>query len=363
MTQPQNDAAAFAGRLPSRRELLGASALLGLGLRLSPALAATLEPDEPFPVRRAQIRTNGESFYVIEQGQGPAVLLCHGFPDTAETWRSQMRALAQAGFRAVALDMRGYGNSYAPADASLYTALHTVGDLVGVLDALNIRSAVLVGHDWGANVVQKAMVMRPDRFRAVVTLSIPFEPRGEISAWNDLRRRGLADRYYAFDMMKPSAEARFAPAARSIPSILYWLSGSPPAGTGWNPVDPARNMLRPSPVAVPSWADPAYVRHTVRTFEKTGFHGGLNYYRSLDETFDLMAAFKGSLITQPSLYIWGAADGLCQFFHPTPPTVEELRRVAPGLVDVVRLEHVGHWIQHEASDRLNAELLKFLKAI
>ena len=116
-------------------------------------------------------------------------------------------------------------------------------------------------------------------------------------------------------------------------------------------------------MAVPSWADPAYVQHTIRAFENTGFRGGLNYYRAADETFDLTPALKGALVTQPSFYVWGAADGLCRFFHPTPPTVEELRRAAPGLVDVVRLEGVGHWIQHEAGDRLNAELLKFLDAI
>lgn len=361
--EPNNVEAIFPDRLPTRREMLNASALLGFGLAMSPVQAAAPRQHNRFPVRRAQVRANGASFHVIEQGKGPAVLFCHGFPDTAATWTSQMRAVSEAGYRAVAIDMRGYGQSYAPADASLYTALHTVGDLVGVLDALEVRSAVLVGHDWGANVVQNAMLMRPDRFRAVVTLSIPFEPRGEISTWTALRRRGLVDRYYAFDMMKPNAEARFAPAARTIPSILYWLSGSAPAGTGWDPVDPARHMLRPSPVAVPAWADPAYVQHTIRTFEKTGFGGGLNYYRALDETFALMPAFKGALITQPSLYIWGAADGLCQFFHPKPPTVEELRRVAPGLVDVVRLENVGHWIQHEASDRLNVELVKFLSVI
>jgi len=122
-------------------------------------------------------------------------------------------------------------------------------------------------------------------------------------------------------------------------------------------------MLRPSPAAVPSWADPDYVQHTIRSFEKTGFHGGLNYYRAAQITFDLMPAFKNAVIRQPSLYIWGAADGLCQLFHPTPPTLEELRRVAPGLVDVVRLEDVGHWPQHEAANRVNAELLKFLDAI
>lgn len=127
-----DDTAASSDRLSSRRGLLGASALLGLGLAMSPALAAAPRPDERFPVLRKQVQANGASFQVIEQGQGPAVLFCHGFPDTAETWRSQMRAVAQAGFRAVALDMRGYGGSYAPADVSLYTALHTVGDLVGL---------------------------------------------------------------------------------------------------------------------------------------------------------------------------------------------------------------------------------------
>ena len=97
---------------------------------------------DPFPVRRAQVQANGASFHVIEQGQGPAVLFCHGFPDTAETWRSQMRAVAEAGYRAVALDMRGYGASYAPAEVELYSAPHTVGDLVGVLDALRIGSTL-----------------------------------------------------------------------------------------------------------------------------------------------------------------------------------------------------------------------------
>jgi pimeloyl-ACP methyl ester carboxylesterase len=319
--------------------------------------------DEISPLRRTHVQVNGAPFHVIDQGEGPAVLFCHGFPDTAETWRSQMRAVAQAGYHAVAPDMRGFGASYAPADMKLYSALHTVGDLVGVLDALGIGSAVLVGHDWGADVAARAAVMRPDRFSAIVSVSIPFQPRGEISTWDDLRRQGLGDLYYAFDMMKPGAETYFEPAEKTIPSILYWLSGSPPSGTGWNPIDPARHMLRPAPVAAPSWADPDYVRHTVRSFEKTGFNSGLNYYRAAQETFDLMPAFKNQLIRQPSLYIWGGADGLCQLFHPTLPTVEEVRRLAPGIVDVVRVENAGHWIQHEAAGRVNAELLKFLGAL
>lgn len=313
--------------------------------------------------RHLQIEANGVSFHVIEQGNGPVVLFCHGFPDTADTWKSQMRAVAGAGYRAIALDMRGYGTSYAPEAVELYSALHTVGDLIGILDALGIETAVLVGHDWGADVAQRAMVLRPDRFRALVSLSIPITPRGSISFYGGLRDQGWSDRFYAFDLMKPSAEARFAHAEKVIPSILYWLSGSPQAGTGWNPADPAKHMLRPSPCATPNWADPAYVQHNVETFARTGFHGGLNYYRAAQATFDLMPAFREMPISQPSLYIWGAADGLCRFFHPEPPTLEEARRDAPGIVDVIRLDGVGHWIQHEASERLNAELLNFLSVI
>lgn len=312
------------------------------------------------PLRRHKLRIEGEHFHVIEQGSGPAVLFCHGFPDTAETWRSQMRAVAAAGYRAVALDMRGFGDSFAPLDASQYTSLHIVGDLVGVLNALEIDSAVIVGHDWGADHAQRAALLRPDRFHALVSISIPYAPRGDVDTWSDLRERGLGERYYALDWIKPGRETRFAPVAKSIPSILYWLSASPPAAQRWDPIDPARDMLRPAPVAAPSWADPAYVRHTVQAFEKSGFRGGLNYYRALPITFGLMSAYKNAVIRQPSLYVWGAADGLCQFFHPTTPTLEELRRTQPNLVAQVRLEEVGHWVQHEAAERLNAELLTFL---
>ena len=347
-----------------RRTVLAAAiaAPIASAFGLSPALAISSKSNERLPVRRAQVRINGESFHVIEQGQGPAVLFCHGFPETAETWRGQMRAVAEAGYRAVALDMRGYGQSYAPADFRLYTGLHIAGDLVGVLDALEIPSAVLVGHDWGATHAQHAALMRPDRFRALVSLTVPYAPRGEISLYDALRKQGLANRSYYFDMMKPEADGRFANAAGTIPSVFYWLSGSPPPGTGWHPNDPSRNMLRPSPVAVPSWADPEYVAYTIRTFERTGFHGGLNYYRAFQTTFDLTTAFKGALIRQPSLYIYGAFDGLTEIVHPKPPTLEGMRAGQPGLVDVIRLE-TGHWIQHEAANRLNAELIKFLGSI
>lgn len=318
---------------------------------------------EPLPVRSSMLKINGETFHVLDQGAGPAVLFCHGFPDTAATWRSQMQAVAAAGYRALALDMRGFGQSYAPPDASLYSGLHIAGDLVGLLDVLGIDSAVLVGHDWGADHAQRAALLRPDRFRALVSISIPYAPRGETDTWSTVPNEGPGKRYYALDWLAPGSEARFAPAAQSIPSVLYWPSASPPPDQRWDPLDPARSILRPAPVALPAWADADYVRHTIAAFDKSGSIGGLNHYRALPLTFELMAAYKNAVIRQPSLYVWGADDGLCRYFHPTTPTLAELRRLQPNLVDQVRLENVGHWVQHEAGARLNAELLGFLDTL
>jgi pimeloyl-ACP methyl ester carboxylesterase len=318
------------------------------------------QKSEQSRVHTMQVTANGNAFHVLEQGEGPAVLFCHGFPDTAQTWRSQMHAVAAAGFRAIALDMRGFGQSFAPEDFREYTSVHITGDLIGVLDALEIDSAVIVGHDWGADYAQRACIMRPDRFRALVSLSIPFAPRGDTSLWEDLRARGLGERYYAFELSESEADGRLLPASNTIRSALYWLSASPPPGDRWNPIDPAKGMLRPSPVEAPTWAEPDYVAHSISAFERTGFHGGLNYYRVLQETFELTAAFKNATIAQPSLYIWGGADGLCRFFHPEPPAVSDLRPVWPGLVDVVELDGVGHWLQHEAAERVNEQIVRFL---
>ncbi|QBE61899.1 alpha/beta fold hydrolase [Pseudoduganella lutea] len=348
--------------LHTRRRLLGAAALLGLGVQ---PRAIADEPERPsrFPLQRHSLSINGQPFHVLEQGTGPAVLFCHGFPDTAETWRKQMSAMAEAGYRAVAPDMRGFGKSHAPAAASLYSSRHIVADLVGILDALKIPSAAIVGHDWGADHAQRAALMHPERFRALVSISIPYAPRGEIDTWESLRRRGLGQRYYALDWLKPGSEAAFTPAAASIRSILYWASSSPPPDRRWDPVDPSRSLLRPAPASLPAWADPGYVRHTIRSFEESGFRGGLNYYRALPVSFAETAAFKDAPIRQPSLYVWGADDGLCRFFHPDTPQLAELRRMQPRLVDQVRLDGVGHWVQHEAPDRLNAALLQFLAGL
>ena len=311
-------------------------------------------------LKEYDVAMNDITLHVTEQGEGPAVLFCHGFPDTAYTWRRQMKAIAAAGYRAIAPDMRGYGQSAAPTDARLYTPLHTAGDLVGLLDALKIPSAVLVGHDWGATHAWNAAMMRPDRFTAVFCLSVPYVPRGEVSVFERMRKSGHQDDFYMFEQIRPDADQIWADAAVTIPGILFWASGSAPAGKQWSPLDPARSLHRSAPGPLPSWAEPDYVKHNVAEFQRTGFHGGLNYYRAAEPYFDLSAAFKGAKIAQPSFFIWGKADGLKELY---PLTIDQMRAGLPGLVGGVELDHVGHWVQHEAADLVSEQLVRFLHTV
>lgn len=311
-------------------------------------------------MKSGAVETNGITLHFIEAGTGPAIVFCHGFPDTSRTWLRQMEAVAAAGYRAIAPDMRGCGRSSAPAEATLYTPLHTAGDLVGLLDALNIASAVLVGHDWGATHAWNAAMMRPDRFTAVFCLSVPYVPRGDVSVFERMRQSGHQDDFYMFEQIRPEADQIWADAATIIPGILYWASGSAPADQRWHPLDPARSLHRPAPGPLPSWADPDYVAHTIAEFQRTGFHGALNYYRAAEPYFHLSSAFKNAKIAQPSFFIWGKADGLKALYSLT---IEQMRAGLPGLVGGLELENIGHWVQHEASAVVCDQLLSFLSAV
>jgi pimeloyl-ACP methyl ester carboxylesterase len=342
----------------SRRSFLAGGTAVGASLLLGRmARAESFRGVDGPLLKEYDIATNGISLHVTEQGEGRAVLFCHGFPDTSYTWRRQMKAIASAGYRAIAPDMRGYGRSSAPADATVYTPLHTAGDLVGLLDALGIASAVLVGHDWGAAHAWNAALMRPDRFKAVFCLSVPYVQRGDVSTFERMRKSGHASDFYMFAQMRPAADQIWADATVTIPGVLYWASGSAPADKRWSPMDPARSLYRPAPGPLPSWAEPDYVAHNVTEFQRTGFHGGLNYYRAAEPYFYLSGAWKGAKVTQPSFYIAGKADGLKALYPP----VEKLRAGLPGLVGNLEIDDVGHWVQHEASAEVSDQLVKFLR--
>ena len=312
-------------------------------------------------LKEYDIVTNGISLHVTEQGEGPAVLFCHGFPDTSYTWRHQMKAIAVAGYRAISPDMRGYGRSSAPADPSLYTPLHTAGDLVGLLDALKITSSVIVGHDWGATHAWNAALMRPDRFKGVFCMSVPYNPRSDVSIFEKMRKAGHQHDFYMFEQMKAESDQSWADAAVTIPGVLYWASASAPADTAWNPMDPARSLRRNAPGPLPCWAEPDYVAHNVAEFQRTGFHGALNYYRAAELYFYLSGAYLNAKIMQPSFYVTGKMDGLKTLYPPL--SLDHLRIAAPGLMGIREFDRVGHWVQHEAAADVSDQLVTFLRAV
>lgn len=310
-------------------------------------------------IKHSQIKVGEIELHVTELGQGDPVLLVHGFPDLARGWRLQMEALAAAGYRAIAPDMRGYGRSSAPADAQAYTPFHTVGDLVGLLDALELPTAAIVGHDFGASIAWHAALFRPDRFTAVFCASVPFTPLGGPSFLDQIAASG-AETFYMFDQMTPQADALWADAAVTYPAFLYWSSGSPPAAERWDPMKGNVDMVRPAPVPSPPWADRDDIAFAVSEFQRTGFHAPLNYYRSIQPFYALTDAFSGLTIRQPSFYLVGEVDALNVMRKATE---QQLRAGLPGLRGFVELAGVGHWPNREAPQEYNDALLGFLRGL
>ena len=301
---------------------------------------------------------------VATQGSGPLVLLCHGFPELWCSWREQMAALAAAGWRAAAPDMRGYGGTDAPADPAQYTMLHHVGDLVALVQALGETHAVVVGHDWGAPAAWAAALLRPDMFRAVAGLSVPYSPPGAIDMLSALRAQGISNFYMQYFQTPGVAEAELqADVGATLRRITYSLSGDGAGGVA-GLLAPGTGFLHNTqdPAAMPAWVNRADLAYTTAEFERTGFLGGMNWYRSLHHTCEVMAPWRGLAVKQPSLFIGGERDDVLKF----PTSVASIKRfdhTLPGLRGCHILPGAGHWVQRERAGEVNRLLLAFLAGL
>ena len=329
------------------------------------------------PTQR-MIQTNGIRLKIAEQGEGPPVLLCHGFPESWYSWRHQIDALAAAGFRAIAPDMRGYGKSDAPQAIDQYTIFHLVGDLVGLLDALEIPSAVIVGHDWGATIAWQAARLRPDRFRAVACLSVPYRPRGPVRPTSVMPRTAEAQFYQLYFQEHGVAEAEFERDPRvTVLNSLYGASGegiaaraaaaasgNASAAAGIGMVPHGGGMLRSSgaPVPLPAWLGEADIDFYAAEFSRSGFRGPLNYYRNVDRNWELMAAFTGALVTVPALYVAGDRDMVVSY-PGTDQLLANLKNFVPALRGIKMLPGCGHWTQQERPDEVNAAIIDFVRGL
>jgi pimeloyl-ACP methyl ester carboxylesterase len=311
------------------------------------------------------VTTNGIQMHLVEAGSGPPVVLLHGFPESWYSWRHQLVALAEAGFHAVAPDQRGYGQTERPAAIEAYSMFHLVGDVVGLLDALGEQQAVVVGHDWGAPVAWHTALFRADRVRGVAGLSVPYRPRGERAPLGVLRSV-LGEHFYQIYFQQPGvAEADLErDVRRSVRAVLYGASGQNPTVPDML-VKPEHGFLGEVrvPEQLPAWISEADVDVYTAAFERTGFAGGLNWYRNIDRNWELTAPWAGALVTVPALYVVGDRDVVYHFPGSGPAMLANLPRVVPQLRRSVVLEGCGHWTQQERPAEVNQLLLEFLQSL
>jgi pimeloyl-ACP methyl ester carboxylesterase len=318
------------------------------------------------------IETNGIHMHIAECGAGPLVVLCHGFPELWYSWRYQLQALAEAGFHAVAPDMRGYGQTDRPEAIDQYTLLHLTGDMVGLLDTLGAEKAVIAGHDWGAPVAWHCALLRPDRFRAVIGLSVPFWSRFPIRPTSLMPQTDDTLFYQLYFQSPGVAEAEFErDVRRSIRSLLFSVSGDAPRrqntgspGTSVGMVPRQGGFLSGlvDPVSLPSWLTSADIDFYVNEFTRTGFRGGLNWYRNIDRSWELLAPFAGSCVSIPGLYIAGDRD-LVVAFPGMEQIIANLAHFVPQLRGSLILPGCGHWTQQERPLEVNDAMIGFLQQL
>ncbi|MDH3680790.1 MAG: alpha/beta hydrolase [Acidimicrobiia bacterium] len=326
-------------------------------------------------LEHGNLETNGINIHYVTQGEGPLVVLCHGFPESWYSWRHQLPVLAEAGFRAVAPSMRGYGLTDAPHDIASYSIMHLIGDVVGLVNGLGESTAVVVGHDWGAPVAWYSALVRPDLFRAVGALSVPFSPPvGGLPdgvTVNDLMRMQAGERreYYRLYFQEPGqAEADLeADVARSVRGFLYTISGDAVANGdldgGWDGHFPANEPLSDQlivPDELPPWLTEDDLAFYTEELARTGFRGGLNWYRNIDAIPGSLAPWVGATIEQPSFYMGGSTDLIA---GNTPDAIDAMRAALGDLRHVEVLDGAGHWLQQERPDEVNAALVAFLQGL
>jgi pimeloyl-ACP methyl ester carboxylesterase len=306
------------------------------------------------------LSANGIDIFIREAGQGPLVLLCHGWPELSYSWRHQIGPIADAGYHVVAPDMRGFGRTSAPVDIHAYSIFDLVGDMVALVSALGEKHAVIIGHDWGAPVAWHSALFRPDIFTAVAGLSVPPPFRGRGRPLESLSKEGIDNFYWQYFQTPGVAEAEFERDVAFTMRAVVARGFSDPAASLF--IQPGKGFLGDpaTPRALPDWITEQELSEFVEAYRKSGFRGGLNWYRNIDRNWELTAPWQGAQIHQPSLFIAGANDSVIKGLIGAK-RVHDMERVLPHLTRKLIIDGAGHWIQQERPAEVNEALIAFLK--
>jgi pimeloyl-ACP methyl ester carboxylesterase len=309
------------------------------------------------------VETNGLNLRVAVSGEGPLVLLIHGWPESWYSWRHQIKALSAAGYRVAAPDVRGYGGSDKPHEIEAYDMASMTADMAGLITALGEDQAVVIGHDWGAPIAWNTALLHPEKVRAVVGLSVPYTGPGP-APFIDLVQQVYKDKFfYQIYFQEPGvAEAEFESDIRdALRKTYYWVSGEGMAAAvpQDKPADAAFLDGMADPGQFPDWMSTQDLDYYVAQFEASGFRGPFNRYRNHRRDFALLSPHGDQQIVQPSAFIAGTLEVVLKFI-PGVDMVEIMRPKMADLRLVEMIDGAGHWVQQERPDEVNAALLKFL---
>jgi pimeloyl-ACP methyl ester carboxylesterase len=313
-------------------------------------------------IKHRTVKTNGINMHIAEAGEGPLVILVHGFPELWYSWRHQLPALAAAGYHAVAPDVRGYGGTDAPPKIEDYSMKELTSDIAGLVDALGEKQAVVMGHDWGSPIAWHCALLHPDKFRAVAALSVPYIPRAPMPPLQMMKAMFQNNFFYILYFQEPGvAEAELQEdVRRSMRLFMYAASGDAPPNVNFinKPKDARFLQELPEPDKLPAWLTEEDLGYYTTEFQRTGFRGGLNRYRNMDMDWAAMPELAGAQVKQPALFIAGQKDGVLAF-----APLDAMKAAVPDLKKVVLIPECGHWTQQERPQEVNAELIEFLNGL
>jgi pimeloyl-ACP methyl ester carboxylesterase len=312
------------------------------------------------------IETNGIALRAAVEGDGPLVIMVHGFPELWYSWRHQITPVARAGYRVVAPDVRGYGGSDKPHDIEAYDMASLMADVIGVIDAFGERDAILVGHDWGAPICWNTAALHADRVSAVAGLSVPYRGRGETSGI-ELWRRIYKDKFFyqLYFQEEGVAEAELEADVRtSLRKIYYAASGDSPSLDSWLQRPAGGTLLEAltDPEVLPAWLTSEDLDYFVSNFGAGGFRGPINRYRNQERDFANLPEMGIRPVAQPSCFIAGSKD-LVRHFVPGYDLYADVDTNCTDLRFSRIIEGAGHWVQQEAPDKVTAALLAFLASL
>lgn len=301
------------------------------------------------------------SVYSAGPAQGAVVWLLHGFPESWYSWRRQIQALAEAGYRVMIPEMRGYGQSSAPDDIATYDLLTVCGDIQAAMDVLEQRSVAVVGHDWGAPVAWHLALLEPERVRAVAAMAVPYGGRPKKPAIEILRSQ-FSDRFnYILYFQQPGiAEAELdADLPRTLRMMMHNTSAAVPKDFFLQEKSADSNLTHgmQDPGVPPAWCSSEAFEIYVRTFEGRGLRGALNWYRNFERNWERTAALAERKVEQPALFLLGDKDPVGTL---EAHTLQKMPAWVPDLEQHL-LDDCGHWLQSEQPDEVNRLLLDFLE--